>query len=132
MTTSKLLTFTLVILAISACVNVKQQKSSLPLTVEINFGNNTKHSKTIDYKEQLTALEALQYAAIVETHPVGKYVFVSSIDSVNSVPNENVWYYKINGKLAKKLAINTIVNAGDTITWIYVTDVCSHKPDTVK
>lgn len=132
MRTSKLLIFTLVILAISACTNVEPIDNSQPITVEIDYGNSTKTSKNIEWKEQLTALEALQYAAIVETHPVGKYVFVSAIDSLSGVPNKNVWYYKINGVSAKKLAINTIINAGDTITWIYVTDVCSHKPNNDK
>ena len=132
MKTLQLLTLSLAIIAFSACTDVKQKKIDTPITVEIDFGNNNTHSKSIDYKEQLTALEALQYANVVETHPVGKYVFVTAIDSVRGVRGKNVWYYKINGESSKKLAINTIVNSGDTITWIYVTDVCSHKVDKAK
>ncbi len=56
-----------------------------------------------------------------------KYVFVTAIDSVENIPGEEVWYYTINGKSAKKLAINKIVSPCDTISCIYKTDVCSGK-----
>uniref|UniRef100_UPI00321674DD DUF4430 domain-containing protein n=1 Tax=uncultured Draconibacterium sp. TaxID=1573823 RepID=UPI00321674DD len=75
----------------------------------------------------LSALEALQFVAEVDTHPVGEYVFVSAINGVEGIPNKSVWYYTINGKPAKKIAINQPLKKGDVVTWIYKQDVCSAK-----
>lgn len=99
------------------------------VTVEIDFGS-TSHPKLkieTNWKEGLSALEALQFVAEVKTHPLGQYVFVDAIDGVKGEPNKSVWYYKINGEPAKKIAINQPLESGDKITWIYKQDVCSIK-----
>ncbi len=95
--------------------------------VEIEFGNNILTDLKIEtnWKKGLSALEALQFVAEVETHPVGEFVFVTEINGVEGVPNKSVWYYKINGVPAKQIAINQPVKKGDIITWIYKQDVCS-------
>ncbi|WP_319226462.1 DUF4430 domain-containing protein [Draconibacterium orientale] len=101
------------------------------VTVEIDFGS-LKYPKLkieTNWKEGLSALEALQFVAEVKTHPLGQYVFVDEIDGVKGVPNQSVWYYKINGEPAKKVAINQPLESGDVITWIYKQDVCSSKED---
>ncbi|WP_163323299.1 DUF4430 domain-containing protein [Draconibacterium mangrovi] len=101
------------------------------VTVEIDFGS-LKHPKLkieTNWKEGLSALEALQFVAEVKTHPVGQYVFVDEIDGVKGVPNQSVWYYKINGEPAKKIATDQPLKNGDIITWIYKQDVCSSKED---
>jgi hypothetical protein len=74
-------------------------------------------------------LEALQKAADVRTHPVGSYVFVTEIDNVAAERGKMAWYYKINQKKPEKLAIEQIVNPGDTISWRFVEDVCSKTVD---
>lgn len=101
-----------------------------PVTVEINYGD-LKPAKTVSIKweNQLTALEVLQMAALVETHPVGSHVFVIAIDEIVSTRGKMAWYYKINGESPGKLAINQLVQAGDTISWRYVKDVCSCTVD---
>jgi|GEM_PF-774097 hypothetical protein len=100
------------------------------VTVEINFGEvKDAKSVTIDCDKKLTALEALQLAADVETHPVGNYVFVTAIDEVVSTRGKMAWYYKINGESSTKLAISQSVKAGDVIIWRYVKDVCSCTVD---
>ena len=95
--------------------------------VEIDFGslNHPKLKIETNWKEGLSALEALQFVAEVKTHPVGQYVFVDEIEGVKGEPNKSVWYYKINGEPAKKVAIDQPINHGDKITWIYKQDVCS-------
>lgn len=125
MKSSKLFTFILALLVLSACTNEKQQENNSPLTIKIDYGNNNQRTVNTVWEKGLTALEALQHVALTETHPVGKYVFVTAIDSVRGVRGKMAWYYNVNGQLTKKLAIINIVSAGDTISWIYKTDVCS-------
>ncbi len=98
--------------------------------VIIDYGGE-KQLKETDVKatRQLSALEALQYASIVETHPVGEHVFVSSIDNVSSIRGVKAWYYKVNGESPGILAINNKINSGDTLRWIYKADVCSPTVD---
>jgi hypothetical protein len=111
----------------SKCTMEKQDTKNMSLTIEIDYGSNNQRTISTAWEEGLTALEALQYIAEVKTHPVDKYVFVTEIDSVENILGEEVWYYTINGKSAIKLAINKIVSPGDTMSWIYKTDVCSGK-----
>ncbi len=100
------------------------------VTVEINFGDvKDMKTVTIDCGKKLTALEALQLAADVETHPLGQYIFVAAIDKVISTRGNMAWYYKINGENSTKLAMSQAVKAGDVITWRYVKDVCSCTVD---
>ncbi|WP_319499465.1 DUF4430 domain-containing protein [uncultured Draconibacterium sp.] len=101
------------------------------VTVEIDFGagNHPKLKIETNWKEGLSALEALQFVAEVKTHPVGQYVFVDEIDGVKGEPNQSVWYYKINDVPAKKIAIDQPLENGDKITWIYKQDVCSPDKD---
>lgn len=98
------------------------------VTIEINF-NGEKESLKIetDWQKGLSALEALQFVAEVKTHPVQQFVFVTEINGVEGVPNQSVWYYKINGQPAKKLAIWQPLKKADVVTWIYKKDVCSPK-----
>ncbi len=106
------------------------QQKDKKVTVEISFGESKPvKTVTIDCQKKLTALEALQLAADVETHPVGNHVFVIAIDDVVSTRGEMAWYYRINGEEPVKLAINQSVKAGDTISWRYVKDVCSATVD---
>ncbi|MGD9931898.1 MAG: DUF4430 domain-containing protein [Mangrovibacterium sp.] len=99
------------------------------VTVEINYGEQ-KASETIrvECAGTMTALEALQHAAKVKTHPVANYVFVTSINGVEAARGEMAWYYTVNGK-KPKVAINQPVKAGDTISWRFVKDVCSCTVD---
>jgi hypothetical protein len=84
---------------------------------------------SIESSRQLSALEALQFTSVVETHPVGKHVFVSSIDSIRNIRGVKAWYYKVNGESPGVLAINNQVYSGDTVQWIYKEDVCSKTVD---
>lgn len=123
--------FVLIILAVlSAGIKVSAQSDSLKntVTVKIDYGKEKKSKvQSIKMKENVTALEALQYVAEVHTHPAGKYVFVDAIDGVRGVREKKGWYYKINGKSADKLAIHKRLSDGDHVTWIYKKDVCSQK-----
>ncbi len=100
------------------------------VTVLIDYGESKNNKEeVIVSQKQLTTLEALQYVSIVETHPVGKHVFVSSIDSIQTIRGIKAWYYKVNGEPSEVLAIHNKINNGDTICWIYKQDICSPTVD---
>lgn len=104
--------------------------TTFSFTLMVDYGESKENFiKDISLQRQLTALEALQYVSVVETHPVGKHVFVSSIDSVKTIKGIKAWYYKVNGVSPGVLAINNKIDNGDTIRWIYKEDVCSHTVD---
>jgi hypothetical protein len=128
----KLVTLVFTLLVLLSFKTEKQQENSSTITINIDFSNNNQREVNTFWKDGITALEALQYVAVVETHPVGKYVFVSAIDSVRGVRGESAWYFRVNGKSSKKIAINRSLNAGDTLTWIYKKDVCSKTVDACK
>ncbi len=125
----KPLFYTSLLLLLFACNT--HQKNSLEIKefsvkVIVDYGESKEaKEQTIVTKRQITALEALQYVSIVETHPVGEHVFVSSIDSVHTIKGVKAWYYKVNGESPEILAINNTINNGDTLKWIYKKDVCS-------
>jgi hypothetical protein len=111
----------------SSCVGA----ASKNIVVEIDYGE-VRPFRTVEVPriKGRTALEVLQLAAEVKTHPVGQYVFVISIDGVEGKRGEMAWYYTVDGKSADKLAYSNIVgdNVGH-IRWVYKKDVCSRKVD---
>lgn len=107
----------------------KNPDISKPIVVEIDFGGGREIKRVeVACNRTITALEALQKAADVKTHPVGPYVFVSEIDEVAAERGKMAWYYKVNGK-KPKLAIEQPVKPGDTVSWRFVEDVCSKTVD---
>ncbi|MEX0983179.1 MAG: DUF4430 domain-containing protein [Bacteroidales bacterium] len=122
----------LLLFVISCNIETKNTSDKTDFSVKliVDYGDLKENiEKKIIAERQLTALEALQYASVVETHPIGKHVFVSAIDSVKTIRGVEAWYYKVNGESPGVLAINNKVNNGDTIRWMYKKDVCSHTVD---
>lgn len=120
-----------IIFAFAFVGQAKEKKPSAPkpIIVEIDFGNGHEVKRVdVACNKTITALEALQKAADVKTHPVGSYVFVTSIDEVTAERGKMAWYYKVNGK-KPKLAIEQPVKPGDTVSWRFVEDVCSKTVD---
>ena len=115
------------LLLISDSINsCKPDNRQVTIHIEINYGAENKIEKlNISKDKGITALEALQYIAEVETHPVGEYVFVSTINKIKADRGKTAWYYKVNGKSPKVLAINDVLNNGDIISWQLKEDVCS-------
>ena len=100
------------------------------VNVGIDYGNaRQSRGAEAQWHEGVTALEVLQSIAQVETHQVGKYVFVTSIDGVKGKRGDKAWYYEINGKRADKLAVKRVLNKDENTRWIYTKDVCSPKVD---
>ena len=121
----------LIIFVFSLVGQAKEKKTTLskPIVVEIDFSEGREVKRVeVACDKTITALEALQKAADVTTHPVGAYVFVTSIDEVTAERGKMAWYYKLNGK-KPKLAIEQPVKPGDTVSWRFVEDVCSKTVD---
>jgi hypothetical protein len=106
----------------------QQPKGDFKVTVKLDYGSvRASRDTVITSNRSLTALEALQYAAKVETNHVAQYVFITAVDDVKGIIGVLAWYYEINGQPATTLAINTQLKNGDIIRWIYKKDVCSGK-----
>jgi hypothetical protein len=101
---------------LSDCMTNKTD-SEISVTVQINYGmQKTMRDTLIKVDAGITVLEALQHVSNVETHPKGKHVFVTSVDSVKGLRGVMGWYYEVNHKPTKKLAINQPLQNGDVLT----------------
>ena len=98
------------------------------IVVEINYGD-VRLSRTVEvsWVKGKSVLEVLQTVATVETHPVGQYVFVVSIDGVKGKRGETAWYYTVDGESADKLAYSNVLDDAKCVKWVYKKDVCSGK-----
>ncbi|MCK4859670.1 MAG: DUF4430 domain-containing protein [Candidatus Omnitrophica bacterium] len=103
------------------------------IVVEIDYGD-VRPSRTVEVSlvRDRTVLEVLQTVATVETHPVGQYVFVISIDGVEGKRGEMAWYYTVDGKSVGKLAYSNVLGGAKCIRWTYKKDICSGKVDEQK
>jgi len=112
----------------SSCM-ITNKDAEISVTVQSYGMQKALRDTVITVSAGITALEALQYVANVETYPKGKHVFVKSVDSVEGVRGVMAWYYEVNHQSTKRLAINQPLQNGDVLTWIYRTDVCSCTVD---
>lgn len=100
------------------------------ISVEIDYGN-LKPARTVRavQTQGKTVLEVLQSVAVVETHPVGKYVFVTAIDGIHGKRGDMAWYYLVDGQSPGELAWTKKAEGLTSVKWIYQKDVCSPKVD---
>ncbi|MFA4983942.1 MAG: DUF4430 domain-containing protein [Candidatus Omnitrophota bacterium] len=114
-----------------AAVSAQRPQNDSPMiTLEIDYGGiRPARSVELTRAKNRTVLELLQQAAIVETRPAGKLVFVTSIDGVSGRRGEKAWYYTLEGRPAKELAYSKVSGNAKRITWTYKQDVCSWRVD---
>jgi hypothetical protein len=124
-----------ILLAIAFATQAENRKASVnesvgKVTLEIDYGS-VRPSRTVEVPQVKgkTALEVLQIVAVVETHPAGQYVFVTSIDGIAGKRGEMAWYYTVDGKSPKELAYSKVINGTEHIKWTYKKDVCSWRVD---
>ena len=120
--------------AVSQADRQRLQDSDIKnIVVEIDYGDILPSREIeIPWVKNKTVLEALQTIATVETHPVGQYVMVVSIDGVKGERGKMAWYYTINGKSPDKIAYSKAADNAEHIKWTYKKDVCSEKVDLKK
>ncbi len=100
------------------------------IVVEFDYGNvRPFRIAEVSSVKGKTVLEVLQTVATVETHPVGQYVFVTSIDGVKGKRGEMAWYYTVDDKTPAELAYSKVLDGTERVKWAYKKDVCSWKVD---
>ncbi len=109
---------------------VTEDQKNQTIRVEIDYGGQ-KPARTAEALQTQgeTVLEVLQSIAVVETHPVGKYVFVTAIDGIHGKRGDMAWYYQIDGCHPGELAWSKPADGIKAIRWMYQKDVCSPKTD---
>jgi len=95
------------------------------LTVFLHYGN-AKADKVIEttYLPGMSALDVLKQISRVETSKTGNYLFVRSIDGVQSQIGKFGWFYLIDGESVNTTAENFRVKDAKTMTWIYKVEAC--------
>lgn len=102
--------------------------ASRDITVEIDYGGIQQNREVeIKWKQGVTALEALQSVAKIETRKIDENLLVTCIDDVEGKKGDKVWYYDINDKRATSFANKCILREGDHVRWEYTKDVCTPK-----
>jgi hypothetical protein len=132
MKTKIIILFLFALLAFSCSVGTEPRSENPEFTVKliVDYGESKPGlTQDITSNRRLTALEVLQHATVVETYPVGKYVFVRTVDGLSTIRGDKAWYYKVNGSSPGVIAINNRLSDGDTVCWTYKKDVCSKKVD---
>jgi hypothetical protein len=105
-------------------------ESAKKIVVEIDYGGvQPLRTAEVPSMKGKTVLEVLQTVATVETHPVGQYVFVTSIDGVAGKRGEMAWYYTIDDKSPEELAYSKVLDGTEHVKWTYKKDVCSWRVD---
>lgn len=88
------------------------------VTIEIRFGDKQQAKQTyqINWREDLTVMNALQHSVKIETYPFeDKYIFIKSIEGKKGVAKESFWACFINGEKAHKIAAMQLLNKGDYV-----------------
>lgn len=95
------------------------------LTVTIHYGNASP-DKTVEttYTPGMSALEVLKQVSTVQTGKTGQYLFVRSIDGVQSQIGKFGWFYLIDGQNVPKTAQNYLLKDAKTMTWVYKVEAC--------
>lgn len=95
------------------------------LEVTILYGNG-KPDKVIEttYSPGMSALDVLKQISRVETSKTGNYLFVRSIDDVQSQIGKFGWFYLIDGESVHTTAENFILKDAQTMTWVYKVEAC--------
>lgn len=95
------------------------------ITVEIDYGG-LRPARRVEtaYVEGMSALQLLQQVAEVKTYKVGAFVFVRSIDRIESERGKMGWFYSIDGVSAKTLAKSRLLENAKEMKWSYRLEAC--------
>ncbi len=96
---------------------------SIHLKIDYN-GYKPSEEMDLTYEPGTSVLQLLQSAVKVSTKKVGPYLFIRSINGVQSSPKKMGWFYKIDGKKAAKTASNTFLHNETSVSWEFRADHC--------
>ena len=112
------------------CRADEQPAAAKPKTVKLifDYGDGVqKHFTAIKWRDEMTALEALQAAAKhprgikFESKGRGATALVTKIDDLENRAGGKNWLYRVNDKLADRSCGVFQLKAGDTVLWRYET-----------
>lgn len=99
------------------------QTDPQPVTVAVDFGPARPYvTKTVPWKEGLTALRSLQSIARVETKKYHNWTLVKSVDGVASDRGATAWFYDVNGENPAVMPDELKLKPGDFVRWIFMAD----------
>ncbi|MFA6188655.1 MAG: DUF4430 domain-containing protein [Sulfuricurvum sp.] len=95
------------------------------IEVTILYGNGSP-DKVIQttYTPGMSALEVLKKVSAVQTSKTGKFLFVRSIDGVNSQVGKFGWFYIIDDHSVPTTAENFILKDAKSMMWVYKVEAC--------
>ncbi|MFA5215151.1 DUF4430 domain-containing protein [Sulfuricurvum sp.] len=93
------------------------------VTIRYNNGMPDKVVQTT-YTPGASALSVLQQVSAVQTSKTRKYLFVRSIDGVQSQIGTFGWFYTIDEKPVNTTAQNTLLKDTKTMMWVYKVEAC--------
>jgi len=95
------------------------------IRIEIDYGGlHPARMITTDYTAGMSALKLLKQVAEVRTYELGSFVFVKSIDQIESKRGEMGWFYSIDGVTAKKIADSYLLYDAEEMRWSYRVEAC--------
>jgi len=95
------------------------------IRIEIDYGGlHPSRMITTDYTAGMSALKLLKQVAEVRTYELGSFVFVKSIDQIESKRGEMGWFYSIDGVTAKKIADSYLLYDAEEMRWSYRVEAC--------
>jgi hypothetical protein len=118
----------LLLSSLSVALSASEQQVSTgqkSIRVEIDYGGlRPSRIITTDFTAGMSALKLLQKVAEVRTYELGSFVFVKSIDQIESKRGEMGWFYSINGVSAKRLASSYLLDDAEEMRWSYRVEAC--------
>ena len=95
------------------------------ITITIDYGGALpERTVTATLHDGATALQLLQKVARVTTKQVGTFLFVRSVDGVKGEPGKMGWFYAVDGRPAKELAVIRKMDGAATMRWYYAVEAC--------
>jgi len=102
---------------------ISTAKKSIRVVIDYG-GQRPSRMITTDYTAGMSALKILQQVAEVKTYELGSFVFVKSIDRIESKRGKMGWFYSIDGVPAKKIAGSYLLDDAEEMRWSYHVEAC--------
>lgn len=109
----------------AAAGTVPQTAPMQTIEITIDYGSlRPARTVAVTYAAGSTALDVLGKAAKVRTKQAGRFIFITAIDGIRSVPQSMGWFYSVDGLSADKTAAANILQNAKTMRWEYRPDHC--------
>lgn len=95
------------------------------MRVLIDYGG-LRPSRTIvtTYTPGMSVLSLLEQVAKVKTYRIADFLFVRSVDGIESERGKMGWFYSIDGVSAKTVASSNLLKDAEEMQWSYRVEAC--------